>query len=273
MKKHLNVLKLIFLAAILTATAVCAQTQDVGQGRSPKGALTQMKKMVTEEADKASEESNSWFKAGWAWVCKTSQKCWDKSYGFVRRMLIDDLQADQANWKVIIVLIAVFSVMIGSGCWASSIAQMRRHKRRKFFLLGFVTFFGGPVWMLFKLPIKGEDQRLEQLAAEAAAKKAEKEEQARLEAEGRIAKGEVKPAVSADGTVWDSAYFNAIARRENGSPAGPWVVTYNGVTVRVNSIVEVLPECIQVNMVNQEGSALVGRIPYSRIESWEMLPE
>ena len=271
MKSKFSAIRLLLFALLLSLSTLSAQ--DAGQGRNPHNALKQMKEVVSAEADKASEESNTWFKAGWAWVCKVSEKGWDAFSGFVKRMLFDDLHAQDANWTVIIVLLAILSIMIGSGCWAASIAQMRRHPRIKFFFLGFFTFFGGPVWMLLNLKIKGEDERLAKLAEEAAAKQAEKEEQKRLEAEGRVAKGEVKPAVSEDGIVWDSSYFNSIARREDGTPAGPWQVTYNGVTVRVNNIVEVLPECIQVNMVNQEGTALVGRIPYSRIESWDMIPE
>ena len=110
---------------------------------------------------------------------------------------------------------------------------------------------------------------LERLAQEAAAKKAEKEERERLQMQGQKEKGFEAPVVSSEGVAWNQNYFNSIQRRPDGTPDGPWEVTYNNVHVRVLEILEVLPNLVAVRLVNQEGHEMRGRIPFAKIEQWD----
>ncbi len=215
---------------------------------------------------------DTWLIALWEKIRDAAKGAWEWISTHVHGMLIEDLQLPQANLLPLAILLAVLSLMLASGAWAASIAQMRRHKGLPFFFLGFFTFFLGPAKLLYSLEIKGEKEQKEMFAQAAAQKRAEEEARARMEAEQARERGEEAPAVSQEGVVWDQHYFSSIQRRPDGTPAGPWHVAYNGVKVTVTEILEPLPECVQVKMINAEGAPLVGRIPYARLEAWEDAP-
>ena len=214
--------------------------------------------------------NDTWLIATWEFVRDHALKFWDWLSTRVHNVLYDDFLVDQFSPIALLVLIVVLSVMFLSGCWAASIAQSRRHPRMPFFFLGFFTFFIGPAHLLFNLDIKGEKEMLERLAQEAAAKRAEKEAREQREQAALADKGKVEaPAVSENGVVWDEKYFSSIQRKADGTPDGPWEVTYNGIHVRVLEILEVLPALVAVRLVNPEGAELKGRIPYAKITQWD----
>ncbi len=153
------------------------------------------------------------------------------------------------------------------------VAQMRRHNKWRFFWAGFFTFFIMPVYLLLKLDIKGERERLARMAEEAEKKREAKAEQARKEAEIKAEQGVEAPAVSEEGVVWNREYFTKIARLSDGTPDGPWDVCYNGVAVRVLQIIDPQDEFVQVRLLNQENKTMNGRIPYARIEKWDKVTE
>ena len=64
-------------------------------------------------------------------------------------------------------------------------------------------------------------------------------------------------------------------RKEDGTPAGPWHVRYNGIDVTVLEILEVQPQFVQARIINAVGKNMVGRIPLAKLECWEdtVLPE
>lgn len=237
--------------------------------------------LLAQTAQKAQEEApkdnpltgDTWLIALWEKIRDAAKATWEWLSTHVHGMLVEDLQLPQANILLLVVVLVVLSLMLASGAWAASIAQMRRHKGLPFFFLGFFTFFVGPAKLLYSLEIKGEKEQKEMFAKAAAQKRAEEEERARKEAEQARERGEEAPAVSQEGVVWDQSYFASIQRKADGTPAGPWVVAYNGVRVTVTEILETLPECVQVKMINAEGAPLVGRIPYARLEAWEDAPQ
>ncbi len=216
---------------------------------------------------------DTWLISLWEKVRDGAKAAWNWLSTHVHGMLVEDLQLPQANLTLLAIALLVLSLMLASGAWAASIALMRRHKGLPFFFLGFFTFFLGPARLLYGLEIKGEKEQKERFAQAAAQRRAEEAERARKEAEQARERGQESPAVSQEGVVWDQAYFASIQRKEDGTPAGPWHVAYNGVTVTVTEILEPLPECVQVKMVNAEGAPLVGRIPYARLEAWDPLPQ
>ncbi len=212
---------------------------------------------------------DEWLISAWKFVKKHTVAAWDWLTTHVKNVLTEDFQVQETSLLSTVILIVVLAVMFLSGAWAASIAQSRRHPRLPFFCMGFFTFFIGPAYLLYHLDIKGEKEMLAKLAEEAAIKKAEADERARREQEGLIEKGIQEPAVSATGIVWNQDYFNSIQRKADGTPDGPWEVTYNGIHVRVLEIIEVLPNLVAVRLINQEGHELRGRIPFSKIEQWD----
>ena len=225
---------------------------------------------AAEESQFVDTHGDAWIEAAWEKICELAKSFWEWFSNWIHEMLFTDLGLSEASPRTLIILLVVLAVMLASGAWAASIAQMRRHPALPFFALGFFTFFIGPACLLYNLNIKGEDERKAQFA-EAAARKRE-EEEARAERELAQAKerGKIEaPAVSAEGIVWDQNYFASIQRKEDGTPNGPWTVAYNGIEVTVTEIIEVLPEFLQVRLINLEGMPMVSRIPYSKIEKWD----
>ena len=264
--RHLNLLLLALLIAlpIFTSPLLAASQEDAKQAQE----LQNTQDIADGKLALNGPTSDTWLIAAWEFVRDNTVKCWDWLSTHVHNVLTEDFMAQDMNFTVAIVLLVRLTIMILSGAWAASIAQSRRHPRVKFFFFGFCTFFIGPYRMLLNLDIKGEKEALARLAEEAAAKKAEAEERARKEQEGQIEKGVQPPAVSDAGIVWDQNYFNSIQRKADGTPDGPWEVTYNGIHVRVLEILEVLPNLVAVRLINQEGNELRGRIPFARIEQW-----
>ncbi len=215
---------------------------------------------------------DTWLIAAWDKICAWAKSAWEWLSTNVHTMLIQDMGMGDADLVALFVMLAILTIMLASGAWAASIAQMRRHNGLPYFFLGLFTFFVGPVSLLFTLEIKGEKEQLERFAQDAARKRAEEEERKQKEALLARERGQETPAVSSEGVVWNKEYFASIQRKEDGSPNGPWKATYNGVTVRVEEILEALDECLQARIVNQEGVVIVGRIPYARLQEWEPLP-
>ncbi len=237
--------------------------------------LSAAKKLTEDEAREKyglhATVKDEWAIAAWEWVRDHAVAAYQWGREKICGMLFDDMGVDAADqvglaWPVFIALL-----MLLSGCWAASIAQMRRHNRLYFFLLGFFTFFVGPAILLFKLDIKGEKELKARIAEEAAERRAQEAERRALEEQRAIASGQqLQPKVSEEGEVWDKAFFERIAHRADGTPAGPWDAVYNGgIEAHVLQILEAQENFVQVRYVNMAGKEMVGRIPLARLESWK----
>lgn len=236
--------------------------------------------LMAEESTGGNEEMNpltgdTWLIAAWGKICTLAKNAWEWFRDHVQKMLIEDLglgEADSGTVVVMLVVLFILTLMLASGAWAASIAQMRRHPAPKFFLFGFFTFFIGPAHLLYSLDIKGEEEQKAAFAAAAAQKRAEAATRAKLEEEQALARGKKQvAAVSTDGIVWNKDYFISIQRKEDGTHAGPWAVQFNNIPVTVLKIIEVFDENVQVQMLNLEGVKTMGRIPFARIQKWEAI--
>ena len=252
------------LAALLTAALLLAQTLPLAA-----------KKLTEEEAREKyglhATVHDEWAVAAWEWTRDHVVAAYDWGKAQICGMLFEDMGVDTVDQVGLACPAFIALLMLLSGCWAASIAQMRRHNRLVFFLVGFFTFFIGPIVLLFKLDIKGEKELLARIASEAAEKRAQAAAKAALEEQQAIASGQqVVPKVSEEGDVWDKAYFERIAYRADGSPAGPWDAVYNnGIEAHVLQILEAQDSFVQVRYVNMAGKEMVGRIPLAKLESWK----
>ncbi len=233
------------------------------------------KKLTEEEAQEKyglhATVKDEWAIAAWEWVRDHAVAAYDWTKEKICGMLFDDMGVDGADqvglaWPAFIGLL-----MLLSACWAASIAQMRRHNRLVFFIVGFFTFFIGPAILLFTLDIRGEKELKARIADEAAEKRAAAAAKAALEEQQALASGQqVQPKVSEEGDVWDKAYFERIAYKADGSPAGPWDAVYNGgIEAHVLQILEAQDTFVQVRYVKMAGKEMVGRIPLGKLESWK----
>ena len=191
----------------------------------------------------------------WKWLC-------DTTVGFYKATGKAEFDCD---WDVTLLLALIVLFLLGSACWAASIAACRRHNAFIHFILGLILPWIYPVFILFALDIKGAKalkMALEKQKAEADAAEAERQKNIQLNS-GTDATEDVPES------EWSQQRFEKMARNPDGSFAGPWNVTYGGRQVRVLHILEAFPEMVSVEFDDGKGNTLKIRIPYAKIESWE----
>jgi len=175
-----------------------------------------------------------------------------------------DFAADGTT-TLLIVLISL--ALLGSAFWAASIASARRYNPFLHFFLGLLLPWIWPLFMLFCFDLKGEKARRAAMAAESQAK-AEAEAQRQKDLSATL--GVDAPAKSETAEEgFTPKYFESIARREDGKKAGPWEAGFNGITLHVLTIEEVLPQVVKVNFMDEKAHVSQMRLPYARIEYWQ----
>ena len=171
---------------------------------------------------------------------------------------------DEARFDTSLLCIdcGIVIALLGSACWAASIASARRHNAFISFILGLVLPWIYPLVILLAMGIPGQWDLAKQ-----------KRDKEKAEREAVIAEAEANDVKQdEDGNITyepTPAYFNKIARTPDGEPAGPWKAVVNGNPVIVVHILEALPEALSVEFKDNKGEIMKMRIPYVRINSWE----
>ena len=96
----------------------------------------------------------------------------------IARFCLEKLLAENVsfNFPAAVLLVLATTILIGSGCWAASIALSRRHSGWLHFLLGALMPGIYPLVIMFAMGLKGERKRKKQRAAERRAREKEEEE-------------------------------------------------------------------------------------------------
>jgi hypothetical protein len=193
----------------------------------------------------------------------------DQAMDYLTKVGKDTEKAQLKADPMTAILIAIgLTFWLGSAFWAASIASCRRHASLPHFLMGLILPWIWPLYILFNMEIKGERERKELAAQEAAKREAEEAEKARqLEAVIKEQRGLIRDDGVKGGYTRD--YFLAISRKEDGTPGGPWKAVFFDREVLVKQILEVLDEVISVEMVDRKGKMSKMRMPFNKIESWE----
>lgn len=180
-------------------------------------------------------------------------------------MLKESLQPPSIGWAIFWATLVLF--LLFSGCWAMSIAIVRRHEHAwLFLLLGIFVPIISPIYLLFNLPIYGDEEMKLQLRRQTIAKKAEQAEAERQERERLLAEN----PNNAIFLQWNKDVMNKMAKKPDGKPAGPWIVTFNDEKMRVERIIEAFDEFVQVEVSGSRDGAKVDiRMPYLKISAWE----
>jgi len=190
----------------------------------------------------------------WEWFCGVVQTC-------VEKLLAEDVTY---NPKAIFLMLVIVTIMLASGFWAASIAKSRRYNPILHFLIGCVSFFVYPIIILLAMNIKGSTDIV-------AASKPEDDESKLLEAmkaQEEAAAQAAKEAEEAANGDWSQAYFTRIARKADGTPAGPWHVVFAGTPIVVRQILEVLPDTVVTEIEAEDGETRKLRIRFNKIDSW-----
>lgn len=161
--------------------------------------------------------------------------------------------------EALCICLAAVVVVMASACWSASIAAARRHNVALHFLLGLILPVIYPVIILFAMNIPGK--------WDLSSQKQEETKQEEPEEEADTLKPDESGNIPYEPT---QAYFTKISRTDDGQPAGPWDVVFNGNKIVVTQIIEALPECINVAFYDAQRpeEQRTMRIPFTRIESW-----
>jgi len=197
----------------------------------------------------------AWLNTAWEWFCGVVHTC-------VEKLLAEDVTYDSS---AIFTMLVVVTIMLASGFWAASIAKSRRHNPLPHFLLGCITFFVYPVVILLAMNIKGGvDLTSVKTPEEEGESTLLDELKAKEEAQAQAAK-EAEEAACGE---WNQAYFTRIARKADGTPAGPWHVVFAGNPIVVRQILEVLPDTVVTEIEAEGGETRKLRIRFNKIDSW-----
>ena len=191
--------------------------------------------------------------------------CWQFVCKLVLGYVDESAKATDVEYDIgaaVLVAVAIV-VLLGSACWAASIAKCRRYNPVPHFILGIFIPWLYPLIILFALDIKGVKEMRARAEEERLAREAEEAERQK-----NIALNRKEEVEEVKGLGWSQGYFEKISRKADGSDGGPWLVTYGGNTIRVLRIVEALPEVVNVEFEGEKGATMRIRIPYAKIESW-----
>ena len=204
-----------------------------------------------------------WIEQGKLLLRQAWQKIVDITMWFAKETEKAELDADPG---VAMVLALGLTFLLGSACWAASIAQARRHSIWLHFTLGLLLPWVYPLVILFAMDIKGEKEMLAKLEADKRAQEEREAERQRNIAMLKPQEEEPKPDASGG---WKRSYFEQIARDRDGKPSGPWDVKFNGVVLRIVRIVEAQDQLVVVEQLDDRGQTSRLRIPYAKIEAWQ----
>lgn len=210
-------------------------------------------------------EKESWLRTAWAIIVKIAEFIVS-----ISQAGLEKLGAEQVAFEPVsgVVMLLVFTFMLGSGCWAASIALARRHAGWLHFLLGFFLPLVYPCVILFAMNLKGESQRRKRLEEDRRKKEQQEIERRKmLELQGAV-QSEQEQSGSEE-KVWNQRYFERLARTDSGEPAGPWDVVVAGNSFVVLQILDPQESVVLVETSGREGGTQKLRIPYSKIESWQ----
>ncbi|MDD3694484.1 MAG: hypothetical protein PHG44_00775 [Lentisphaeria bacterium] len=209
-----------------------------------------------------------WIRAVWQFLVWFAGKFMDFAHFCLDKLLAENVvfEFDKA------LFIVLFStLLIGSGCWAASIAISRRHSGPLHFVLGAMFPLIYPFIIMFCMELHGEGSRRRKLEEEKRQKElAEEEKQRVLEIQGlREKKEEGQSSEDKQQPSFNKSYFEDIARDESGQKAGPWKVGFGGNDIVVQQILEVQDSLLLVELSGREGKNEKLRIPFNRIDYWK----
>ncbi len=208
-------------------------------------------------------EKESWLRAVWAFVLWLGDKFVSIAQFCLEKLLAEDVSF---NFPAAFLLLLLTTILIGSGCWAASIASSRRYSGWLHFLPGFFLPGIYPLVIMFVMGLSGERLRKKKMVAERLAREKEEAEKRRvLELQGAE---QQEASVEASESSFNLRYFERIARDTDGNKAGPWKVVFSGVDIVVQEILDVQADFVLVEMTGREGQTEKLRIPYSKIEFW-----
>jgi|GEM_PF-1591195 hypothetical protein len=182
-----------------------------------------------------------------------------------------DFFLDVDNQIRVAICVAVITVWIWSGCFASSVAETRMHGPLKHFIAGLVIPILYPLIILVALPYRTvketvaaatNEERIERVDGPPPA---EMLPVASIGEDGSV--GLIDPDMLDATVTFGESYFKHRAVDSTGRALGPYVITVGGDELRAERIVEVLRNAVVIEIAITGGEGQTLRIPYDKIDN------
>ncbi len=189
----------------------------------------------------------------------------------IRMFLVDYGEFWQENAGIMIMVLIGAAVVIGSGCLAGSIAELRNRSRLLHTLIGFAIPLVYPGIILFSLSYR-ESGRSNRMKAEKQEKIVKVEGAPPADAPPVLNENDAPPVVNEEllgqsKLVYDQIYFKQVMYDEKGNYRGPFHFVVNGDEFKVERVVTALDNVVVIENISSDGKTQHLRIPYARIES------
>lgn len=177
-----------------------------------------------------------------------------------------------ANWSWLILFIIGMMIIIGSGAWAASIAEIRNRTPLLHLIIGCLLPVIYPTIILFTLPYAHHRKKKQRQGKEEKITRMEgapPPEGPPIMAMGGQGGPEAitEEALGEEVMQYDQAYFKSMTYDEKGNYRGPFRFRVNDEQFKVERIINALDNVVVIENVDSDGKTQHLRIPYGRIES------
>ena len=174
----------------------------------------------------------------------------------------------QGSWSNLIIFSGILVVFLWSASYSASIAETKLRRPLVHFFIGLLIPIIYPLFALWKLPAHTASNRRDQ-------KKQEYEKgdgPPPVEVAPPLLENAPPALVNAEmleksSIEYDQSYFKKVAIDVSGNYRGPFFLTISGEKLKVERIIDPLPNVLLVEFVSADGKLQNMRIPYKNIEA------
>jgi hypothetical protein len=163
------------------------------------------------------------------------------------------------DWMRLLLILGGVSVWFGLACWASSIAESRRHNPKLHLAIGLLIPLFYPLILLWSMEVGKTPAELK------------KQEEDALKQSEVPAEADAEPEPAEPEAEFSPAGFHELMVRQKAGECGPWQITYDSRDVHVVQILDALPQVVVLEVGAPDGKTQRIRVPYSRIEAFQPL--
>ena len=174
----------------------------------------------------------------------------------------------RVSWSNLIIFSGIMIVVLWSASYSASVAEIKLRRPSVHFFIGLLVPVIYPFVALWKLPVYSGSNRRNQKRQ--AYEKGEGPPP--VEVAPPLLENAPPALVNADmleksNVEYDQSYFKKIAIDVAGNYRGPFFLTISGEKLKVERIIDPLPNVLLVEFISADGKLQNMRIPYKNIES------
>ena len=182
-----------------------------------------------------------------------------------------DFFLDVDNQIAVAICVAVVTVWIWSGCFASSVAETRMHGPLMHFIAGLAIPIVYPLVILVVLPYRTVKEAVVDATDEERIERVDGPPPAEMLPVASIdedsSTGLIDPDMLDATVTFGESYFKHRAVDSTGRALGPYAITVGGEELRAERIVEVLQNAVVIEIASTGSKGQTLRIPYDKIDS------